>query len=128
MNETWEQCAIREVLEETGLHIHNVEFAHVTNDIMTTEQKHYITIFMKGECVDSNAVAENLEPHKCEGWDSFSWEELRDILTAQKDDVDPQVLHPNTKESFRANGLFLPLEHIVCGKFVSIFYELHYFM
>ena len=82
--ESWEACATREVLEETGLEIHNVKFAHVTNDIMKDQNKHYVTIFMLGECVpppsflgmSMQSKPRNLEPHKCEGWDSYSWDEL----------------------------------------------------
>jgi len=79
LKETWEECAIREAKEETNLDIHNVEFAHVTNDIMPEENKHYITIFMKAECVDKEAEAENMEPHKCEGWDVYTWDDLCNI-------------------------------------------------
>ena len=75
--ETWEQCAEREILEETDLKIQNISFAHVTNDLMETEKKHYITIFMMCDCCDENAFPTNLEPHKCdEGWKSFSWGDL----------------------------------------------------
>ena len=45
------KCAVREVLEETGLCINNVQFGHVTNDIMKEQGKHYVTIFMMAECV-----------------------------------------------------------------------------
>jgi 8-oxo-dGTP diphosphatase len=78
--ETWHDCAKREVLEEMNLALTNVRFAHVTNDIMRDEDKHYVTIFMMGDCVDPNKVAENMEPHKCAGWKSYSWSELREIL------------------------------------------------
>ena len=64
------------MLEETGLHIHNVQFGHVTNDIMIDENKHYVTIFMMSECKCPMKQPLNLEPHKCEGWNSYSWEEL----------------------------------------------------
>ena len=64
------------MLEETGLHIHNVQFGHVTNDIMIDESKHYVTIFMMSECKCPMGRPLNLEPHKCEGWNSYSWEEL----------------------------------------------------
>jgi 8-oxo-dGTP diphosphatase len=98
MYESWVECAIRETLEETGLHIGNLRFGHVTNDIMKESGKHYVTIFMMGEVItvedlynvhgddgmDANRVRNaqslrpvNLEPHKCDGWDSYSWEELR---------------------------------------------------
>jgi len=84
MYESWESCAIREVLEETGLEIQNVRFAHVTNDPMVEQNKHYITIFMMAECIPPpkflgmaiHPQPRNLEPHKCEGWESYSWEEL----------------------------------------------------
>lgn len=73
--ETWEECAAREVMEETGLSIHNVKFAYVTNTVMRDEMRpsHYVTIFMRGELVDPNAVAENLEPDKCDGWEWVEW-------------------------------------------------------
>jgi hypothetical protein len=39
---------MREVLEETGLQLQedNVRFLTATNDIMLSEHKHYVTIFM----------------------------------------------------------------------------------
>jgi len=76
MMETWEECAIREVKEEMNIDIHRVRFGHVTNDIMANEGKHYVTIFMMAECVDPNAIPENMEPHKCLGWESYSWEDI----------------------------------------------------
>jgi len=63
-------------MEETGLRIHNVRFGHVTNDIMRGEGKHYVTIFMMSECVSPDQRPQNLEPNKCEGWESISWEQL----------------------------------------------------
>eukprot|EP00250_Pteridium_aquilinum_P007072 c16866_g2_i2 orf=136-444(+) len=52
--ESWEECAAREVLEETGLIIHNIQFAGVTNTVMLNERRpsHYVTIFMQGELLD----------------------------------------------------------------------------
>ena len=60
---------MREVLEETGIELQesSVTFAAVNNNVMTTENKHYITIFMKAH-VPEKTVAQNMEPHKCEGW------------------------------------------------------------
>ena len=37
--ETWQNCAKREVEEETGLKVTNVEYLHVTNDPMPAENK-----------------------------------------------------------------------------------------
>lgn len=46
--ESFETCATREVFEETGLHIKadSVRFLTATNDVMASEHKHYVTIFM----------------------------------------------------------------------------------
>jgi 8-oxo-dGTP diphosphatase len=78
LNETWKECARREIMEEMGVSIDNVEFAHVTNDIMKAENKHYVTIFMMATCTDEPI---NMEPHKCQGWKAYTWEELRDLNT-----------------------------------------------
>ncbi len=68
-NESWEECAKREVLEETGLEIKNVRFTTATNDIFPVEGKHYITIFM---CADyAGGEAKIIEPEKCEAWEWF---------------------------------------------------------
>lgn len=48
--ESFETCAARETLEETGLKIKDVRFLNATNSIMKVENKHYITIFMGGIC------------------------------------------------------------------------------
>jgi len=75
---------MREVREETGLLIWQVKHAHVTNDIMKDQGKHYVTIFMVAECMMGNKP-ENLEPHKCEGWSSYSWDELCRFAKNSKD-------------------------------------------
>lgn len=78
LNETWNECARREIMEEMGVSIEHVEFAHVTNDIMKAEKKHYVTIFMMATCCDE---PKNMEPHKCQGWKAYTWQELRDLHT-----------------------------------------------
>lgn len=74
--ETWTDCAKREIDEEMGIALDNVEFCHVTNDIMISEQKHYVTIFMKGT---STQTPSNREMDKCEGWRAYSWQELKQM-------------------------------------------------
>ncbi|KAF9468893.1 NUDIX hydrolase domain-like protein [Collybia nuda] len=44
--ETFEACAVREVLEETGLQVTDLRFLTATNNIMESEGKHYVTIFL----------------------------------------------------------------------------------
>jgi len=72
--ESWEECAKRETMEETGINIKNIRFGTVTNDIFQTEEKHYITIFMLSD-YDFREV-QIMEPEKCEKWDWFSWNQL----------------------------------------------------
>ncbi len=72
--ESWEECAAREVKEETDLEIQNIKFVGVTNDIFEKEDKHYITIFMIAEIKSGNL--RNTEPEKLEKWDWFEWSKL----------------------------------------------------
>lgn len=44
-----EQTAKREVFEETGIRIHNIKIAGITNDIFKKEEKHYITIWVTSD-------------------------------------------------------------------------------
>ena len=48
MGESWEACAAREVMEETGLEVSKVRFESAVNSIFAPD-KHYVTIFMRGE-------------------------------------------------------------------------------
>lgn len=73
-NETIENCAQREVLEETGIKIKNIRLGPYTNDIFEQEQKHYITLFVMAE-YDSGELALK-EPQKCEKWGWFEWTRL----------------------------------------------------
>jgi 8-oxo-dGTP diphosphatase len=72
--EDLEECARREVLEETGVSIRNIRFAAATNDFFKEEGKHYITLFMLAEWESGEPVA--MEPEKSELWRWFGWNEL----------------------------------------------------
>jgi len=72
--ETWEECAQRETLEETGIKIKNIHFGTATNDIFTKESKHYITIHMLADYQEGEPQV--MEPDKCEQWDWFTWDNL----------------------------------------------------
>lgn len=78
MFESWEECARREVLEECNLQLEAPIFGHVTNDPMPDQKKHYVTIFMLATCkaTDPLQIPKNMEPDKCLGWNSYSWDEL----------------------------------------------------
>ena len=101
MYESFVDCAIREVKEECDLDLdaNSLRVGHVTNDPMPNEHKHYVTIFMIGECLPltddggsgggrdgdgghpmhHHQQPKTMEPHKCEGWNSYTWEDLKAI-------------------------------------------------
>lgn len=88
--ESLEECAIREVWEETNLTIYAPEFFAVTNDIFESENKHYITIMMKAKYKEGDII-KNMEPEKSEDWEWFDFDNM-------------------------PSNLFLPLENLVKRK------------
>lgn len=72
--ETIEQCAVREVLEETGLSIDEVKRGPYTNDVFEAEGKHYVTIFVTAS--SESGEPKIMEPSKCSRWKWFRWSEL----------------------------------------------------
>jgi len=66
MGESIEDCAQREVLEETGLVIGNIKKFGFTNDIFNQEDKHYITLYVTA--VSEHGEAQIKEPTKCKQW------------------------------------------------------------
>ncbi|AZZ97676.1 NUDIX hydrolase [Pseudoalteromonas sp. R3] len=78
MGESVEQCARREVLEETGLTLTQVTKLDYTNDVFESDGKHYITLFVTGECL--NEEPQLLEPNKCLQWRWFSPDALPEPL------------------------------------------------
>ena len=73
-NEELEDCAKREVFEETGINIKNIKPATFTNDIFKGERKHYITLFFVAEY--GSGEVRVMEPEKCEKWEWFHWDNL----------------------------------------------------
>lgn len=96
--ESWEQAAIREVKEETGLRIQNIRFVTATNNVFGSEQKHTVTIWLDSEWASGEPRI--LEPDKFikQGWYTFPslpsplfepcWRQLRvmrpDLFTGQQ--------------------------------------------
>ncbi len=60
--ETPDQTAAREVKEETGLVVSNLQFCAITNDIFEADKKHYVTIWMIGDWVSGESQI--TEPNK----------------------------------------------------------------
>ncbi len=72
--ETVEDCARRELMEETGLSIKDLKPGPYTNDLFSEEGKHYITLYIVARY--AKGQLENREPDKCDGWQWFDWDRL----------------------------------------------------
>ena len=71
--ETVEECAKRELLEETGLIATRLRLGPWTNDFIDND-KHYVTLFVFVDDFVGEVVLK--EPEKCEGWHWFDIQEL----------------------------------------------------
>jgi 8-oxo-dGTP diphosphatase len=92
VGENWEQCAQREIKEETGIEIKNIRLGTVTNDIFEKSGKHYITLNMLAEYVSGEPRV--LEPEKCEKWEWFDWDDLPSPLMISTRNVIAQGFDP----------------------------------
>ena len=100
--ESFETCAAREILEETGLSVdeRTLRYLTATNDIFAGEseseseglrKKHYVTIFMVGRVSEENEKAGKeavvMEKEKCERWEWVSWTELVAMARVEEQNV-----------------------------------------
>lgn len=76
--ESFEDCAIREVREETGVTITEPRFLAVTNDIFADESRHYATMWMEARIeagMEAGEARVNSPREMSElGW--FDWDDL----------------------------------------------------
>lgn len=77
-----EDCAKREVDEETGLQIKNIRQATYTNHVFEGTAKHYVTLWMVSEYAGGTAQVK--EPDKFEQWDWFDWNHLPSPLFTEE--------------------------------------------
>ncbi len=75
--ETLEECAKRELAEETELHALSVEKGGWSSDLMNGD-KHYVTLFATVRQFEGEPAL--LEPEKCGGWQWFSLNALPEPL------------------------------------------------
>jgi 8-oxo-dGTP diphosphatase len=68
-----EECAKREVMEETGMTIKNIRFLRLMN-LTHYSPKHYVDIGLVADW--ESGEAQLLEPEKCEGWE---WHRLDNL-------------------------------------------------
>lgn len=78
--ESIEDCARRELLEETGLTLGECERGPCTSDVFDEVKQQYLTVFVLAR----HALGEpaTLEPDKCDGWQWFDWQALPQPLFA----------------------------------------------
>jgi 8-oxo-dGTP diphosphatase len=91
--ESIEECARRELREETGLEAGTIEPGPYTNDVFHEVGQQYLTVFVLAR--EATGVLDNKEPHKCDGWEWFAWTQLPTPLFAPL-------------ESLRSSGFELP--------------------
>lgn len=70
IGEAIEDCAAREVFEETGLRVRDLAFVALTNDIFPQSSRHDLTIWMRGEA-EPDALAEIQDPTEITGLEWF---------------------------------------------------------
>lgn len=72
--ETWEACALRESLEETGLTVKNPKLFATTQEVYPDLNKHYVTLHVAVEASSADFI--NAEPHKHL---DMGWFSLKDL-------------------------------------------------
>lgn len=72
--ESVEECASRELLEETGLIAKTMLRGPYTNNLIAPKKQHYITLFVL--ISEFEGEVECREPQKCLGWEWFSLDAL----------------------------------------------------
>lgn len=83
--ETPDECAKRELLEETGLVAFNCTQGPWSNDYFQIENKHYITLFMLVN--EFSGEPQVLEPEKCLEWRYFPLANLPQPLFLPLDSI-----------------------------------------
>jgi len=91
-NESVEECAIRETLEEAGIKIKNISMGPFTNDIFHEEKKHYITLFVI--CDYDEWEPKVMEPEKCEKRERVERENFHTPLFLPIENIKKQGFHP----------------------------------
>ena len=76
LGESFEQAAIREIAEETGLTLIDPKVIAVTNNLRTFKQEGHHSVSVILTCQQFNGQPQLLEPHKCESW---QWVEPTDL-------------------------------------------------
>lgn len=92
-NESFEECAVREVKEETGMDVVVDRLISISNTIVYGE--HYVTVGMLG--ILKKGVPKVMEPDKCEQW---QWFELDKLPTPLFTPTDEAIKHYLSKQIY----------------------------
>jgi 8-oxo-dGTP diphosphatase len=71
LGESWEECAIREITEETGMTIHNIRFLAATNDVFPESGKHYVSIWLEADWLGGEPTITEPDKYTDQGWYDF---------------------------------------------------------
>jgi 8-oxo-dGTP diphosphatase len=98
--ESFEECAQRELKEETNIDSSSFKLIHVTNTIFSEEEggpKHYITLFMRS-IIEDDSTLKCMEPHKNSDWVWTKWEDLKTkkLFAPLRQTVDDSNFNPFT--------------------------------
>lgn len=74
--ESWEETAIREVFEETGLTVGNSRLVTITNDIYEADRKHFVSIWVDTDWISGEPIV--TEPDK---WVDPTWVTFQTLPT-----------------------------------------------
>ncbi|XP_021815174.1 geranyl diphosphate phosphohydrolase-like [Prunus avium] len=81
LGESFEECAARELKEETGLDIDKkrMEFLTATTNKLLLEGGkpwQYASVCMRAVMEHGDGEPQNVEPELCDGWDWYEWDNL----------------------------------------------------
>ncbi len=76
--ESVQQAARREVSEETGLQLQELQFVGITNNVFSPHN-HSISLYFEAECADVEAL-KAMEGDKCDAWEWRCWAEVTENL------------------------------------------------
>lgn len=87
--ESVEDCARREVLEETGLRIGTVIAGPYANNLFVAEHRHTVTLFVRADVLADGGAGEPVarEPDRCARWQWFAWSSLPEPLFLPLDNL-----------------------------------------
>lgn len=75
--ESFEECARREIMEECGIEVTNIQFQFLAN-VTAYAPKHYVHVSLTAEYAGGDLAVK--EPDKCEGWDWYDIDHLPEPL------------------------------------------------